>query len=229
MRKPFVINILLGSAMALACFLAVLMTPTRKLADQQAKFALEELIPKKFEDWQIDKTIVPIQVAPEVIAKLNKIYNQTLSRTYTNSKGEKIMLSIAYGGEQSGESTQVHRPEFCYTAQGFNIVSNREAKLMTASGTIPIRRLKAVQGARIEPITYWLTVGDKATLPGIGRMWTQISYGLTGVVADGMLVRLSSIEKNEDLAYQIQGQFINNLLSNLDERAKTRLTGKLDN
>lgn len=229
MMRPFMASLVMGIAMAVSSGAAMLITPTERLADRQAAFSLEEMIPTSFGDWRIDTSLIPLEVAPDVLAKLNAIYNQSIARTYRNNQGQRIMLLIAYGGDQSGEGTQVHRPEFCYTAQGFRLVNNNVGKLSTPNGDIPIRRMKAVQASRIEPITYWITVGDKATLPGIGRLWARISYGINGLVADAMLVRISAIEPDEAHAYQLQDQFINQLLLSIDSPSRLRLTGDLNN
>ncbi len=93
--------LLIGLALILAAFGAIALTPTKLVADQGPKVDLESLIPKQFADWQIDDTIIPLQVDPQKLELISKIYRQTLSRTYFNSKGERIMLSIAYGGNQS--------------------------------------------------------------------------------------------------------------------------------
>jgi EpsI family protein len=148
-----------------------------------------------------------------------------LERSYINSRGQRVMLSIAYGGDQSGDGTQVHRPEFCYTAQGFQLTLNHVGELLTQYGTLPVRRLVAVQGRRNEPITYWVTVGDKATLPGVKRKLAQIAYGLTGKVPDGMLVRVSSIDNDEKSAHRLQDIFIQDLLAGLQPRDRVRLAG----
>ncbi len=95
--KHFVI----GLFMLAAAGMALGLKPTEKVADAGPKVDLETLIPKAFGDWKIDETIVPLLVDPETQAKLDKIYNQTLTRTYVNSQGARIMLSIAYGGDQS--------------------------------------------------------------------------------------------------------------------------------
>ena len=51
-------------------------------------------------------------------ALLDRLYEQQLSRTYENAQGYRIMLSIAYGGNQRDE-LELHKPEVCYVAQGF--------------------------------------------------------------------------------------------------------------
>ena len=224
MRKSIIISIFLGILMVSSGALTKALTPTKKIADQQERIDLEIMIPIEFGDWRVDKSIIPLQVDAETQAMLDKIYNQTLSRTYVNSIGERIMLSVAYGGDQS-DNLAVHKPEVCYYAQGFEIMKTYADELLTQYGKLPIKRLLAVKGYRNEPITYWVTVGNKAVLPGIEEKLQQLRYGLTGNVPDGMLVRVSSISSDKDKAYQLQTIFIQDLLSSVNTGERIRLIG----
>ena len=224
MSKSIIISIFLGILMVSSGALTKALTPTKKIADQQERIDLEVMIPVEFGDWRVDKSIIPLQVDAETQAMLDKIYNQTLSRTYVNSLGERIMLSVAYGGDQS-DNLAVHKPEVCYYAQGFEIMKTVADELLTQYGKLPIKRLLAVKGYRNEPITYWITVGNKAVLPGIDEKLQQLKYGLTGNVPDGMLVRVSSISSDKDKAYQLQTIFIQDLLSSVNTGERIRLIG----
>ena len=215
---------MLGILMIVSAALTMALTPTKKIADLQDRFDLEVMIPAKFGNWRIDDSIIPLQVDADTQAKLDKIYNQTLSRTYVNSYGERIMLSIAYGGDQS-DNLAVHKPEVCYYAQGFEIMKIYADELLTQYGKFPIKRLMAVKGNRNEPITYWVTIGNKAVLPGIEEKLQQLRYGLTGNVPDGMLVRVSTIDTDKEKAYQLQNLFIQDLLSTIADGERTRLIG----
>src|SRR5690606_25867725 len=84
----------IGIAMFAAAGLALALTPTDRLADKGPKVDLETLIPDSFGNWKIDKSMVPIAVSPDVQARLDRIYNQTLARTYVNDNRERVMLSI---------------------------------------------------------------------------------------------------------------------------------------
>ncbi len=221
-KTPLTIALL----MITAAILSVLLKPHVRMADQRPPVTLAKVIPASFGDWNIDTSIVPIDTSPDVQAKLDEIYSQTLARTYANKQGQRIMLSIAYGADQGGDGNQVHRPEFCYTAQGFQLLNNIIGKLTTQYGSLPVRRLLAVQGDRNEPITYWVTVGDKATLPGLSRKLNQIAYGLTGTVPDGMLVRVSSIDANTANAYKLQEKFIQDMLVGMAPQDRVRVSGK---
>lgn len=208
---------------------AAALKPTKRMADEKDAVVLEKIVPGRFGAWTIDPSVVPVTVSPEVQAKLDVLYNQTLSRTYVNDQGQRIMLSIAYGNDQSGEGTQVHRPEFCYTAQGFQITRNVVGELATGYGVLPVRRLIAVRAQRSEPITYWVTVGENATLPGLDRKLNQLAYGLTGRVPDGMLVRVSSIDTDVQRAYQLQDAFIEEMLAATNHKQRTRIAGTFRN
>ncbi len=216
----------LGIVMVFAAGLALVARPSARMAERRAPINLETAVPASFGDWRIDPSIVPIAVSPDVQAKLDRIYNQTLSRTYINASGQRIMLSIAYGGDQSNDESQVHRPEYCYTSQGFQVRSSVVSKAVTGYGELAVRRLLAVQGPRSEPITYWITVGDSATLPGVGRKLAQIAYGLRGTVPDGVLVRVSSIDASTDFAYGLQDQFVAQMLKAVDPDTRLRIAGR---
>lgn len=227
MNRPVsIMAIAIGALMMTSAALAVALMPSERMAEERPPIALEKIVPRQFGDWRIDDTMVPVSVSADVQERLDEIYSQTLSRTYANDQGQRIMLSIAYGADQSGDGNQVHRPEFCYTAQGFQLLSSRVGQLVTQYGVLPVRRLLAVQGPRNEPITYWITIGDKATLPGLQRKLNQLRYGLTGVVPDGMLVRVSSINPDTDSAYELQAAFVRDLLASMEPQARMRAAGK---
>ncbi|NWG87704.1 MAG: EpsI family protein [Hydrogenophilaceae bacterium] len=219
-------HLALALAMLAAAGLAFALTPRDKVADQGPKLDLDRMIPKQFGAWNMDENIVPLQPDPETTALLDKLYNQTLMRTYVNDKGERIMLSIAYGGDQS-ESMQVHKPEVCYPAQGFQVVKEFDAKLDTGVGTIPVRRLVTAQGMRIEPVTYWMTIGDKVAF-GHTASWKleQLRFGLTGKIPDGLLFRVSSISDDDARAYALQDRFVKEMLNALPAESRTRLIGR---
>lgn len=228
MRQYFGKGLLIALLMIVAAGLAVIFKPQARLADDGPKVVLEQLIPRQFGDWSIDDSIIPIEPSPDTQAQLDRIYNQTLSRAYVDREGRSIMLSIAYGGDQSSKAMQVHRPEVCYAAQGFQIHETRKDQISTPHGILPVKRVLAIQGGRTEPITYWLTVGDKAAIPGLRQRLIQIAYGLNGKVPDGMLVRISSIDPEPAKAYAAQEVFVRDLLAALPDAARLRIAGRAD-
>ncbi|MEO7368289.1 MAG: exosortase C-terminal domain/associated protein EpsI, partial [Gemmatimonadaceae bacterium] len=96
---------------------AVIARPTLRAADEEPPISLEQMIPKEFGDWREEPQRYQQVVNPQTQELLDKLYSQILSRTYVNSAGYRIMLSLAYGTNQRG-SLQAHKPEVCYPAQG---------------------------------------------------------------------------------------------------------------
>ena len=217
-------HLVIGLCMFAAAGMALALKPTIKVADSGPKIDLEVLIPKTFGDWKIDESIAPLIANPEQEALINKIYNQTLTRTYVNSRSERIMLSIAYGGDQS-DNMAVHKPEVCYPGQGFQIIKNAMDTFATGEGEIPVKRLVATQGSRIEPITYWTTVGDTVAVNGLKWKLQQLKYGLTGKIPDGLLFRVSSIQADDTKAYQVQDNFTREMLKAMSPAGRQRIVG----
>lgn len=201
--------------------------PTAHLADQRPKVDLEAMFPKAFGEWRVDDRM-PVQlISPDTQAVLDKIYNQTLSRTYVNPKGDRIMLSVAYGGDQS-DGTRAHRPEVCYPAQGFQITARSRSEIDLDGYRLRVQRLVSKLGARNEPISYWITVGERITLSGPEQKLAQLSYSMRGVIPDGMLVRVSSIDEDAARAYGRHGAFIDAMAKALPQGARSQVIGKAE-
>lgn len=189
---------------------------------------LEALFPKTFGDWRLDASLPVIVPAPDVQAALNSVYNQVLSRTYVNKAGERIMLSVAYGGDQSN-GTRAHRPEVCYPAQGFQITSNTRGTLAIADRIIAVRLLMSKLGSRNEPITYWVVVGREVATSHMEQKLTELRYAVKGLIADGMLIRVSSITSDPDAGHELQARFVSDLAQATSIQGRSRIFGHLDN
>lgn len=200
--------------------------PTHMTADDRPAVNLAELVPTQFGDWRPDQHVMVVTPDPTVTAKLDTLYSETLNRTYVNSKGERVMLSIAYGRNQNSQSTAAHRPEFCYSAQGFNVKGEGLAELQLPGRQVTVARLLADQDNRIEPITYYVTLDDKTLMPGVERKLTQLQYGLRGLIADGMLVRVSSFSPSKtNLDYGLHDRFLADMETAIPEQFKSRFFG----
>jgi EpsI family protein len=224
MNRKLFASAVLGVAMAVTSALTGALTPTQRVAAAQDRFSLDGMIPERFGNWRVDKSIAPL--TPDATQKelIATLYDQTLARTYVNDAGQHVMLSIAYGGDQS-KQLQLHLPEVCYVAQGFDMVEDNKAELATHYGSVPVKRLVARQNARNEPITYWVTIGDRAVASGLGQKYQRFLYGLSGRIPDGMLVRVSTIAADKTDAYRVQDRFVNQMLDALPPRSRARLLG----
>jgi EpsI family protein len=206
-RRSFWITLILCLAITLELFIS----PNKQISTQNESVNLEALIPKKIGEWEQSTIYDYLQITESQRQNLDQIYSQTLYRTYINKSGNKVMLSIAYGGVQFGNSLQMHRPEFCYEAQGFDVKAIDDQQLDFPRQILNVRRLLATRGSRIETITYWMTVGKLTALPGFSRKIAQMKYGLRGVIPDGYIIRVSSIENDTDKSFDLEADFIKSL------------------
>lgn len=218
--KPWVVAALM---VGVAVF-AQLAKPTEHLSDRIGKPDLENLFPASFSGWTIDPFSTVIQPSPDVQEKLASIYNDVLSRTYVNADGERVMLSVAYGGDQSN-GTRAHRPEVCYPAQGFQITYSAEGAISLAGQQVPVRYLMSKLGSRNEPITYWVVVGGQVATSHLDQRMAELRYSLRGVIADGMLVRVSNISANMTSGHALQQRFLTDLANAQSPAARARVFG----
>lgn len=203
---------LIALAMLCGAVLALVLAPEGgpPLA-ARSEVRLAERIPTAFGDWRLDESVIPVQPSPDVQATLDKVYSEVLARTYVNGQGERVMLSIAYGDQQS-RTLQVHKPEVCYVAQGFTVSSITPAELSYSGQGIRVVQLMSRKGSRYEPITYWIRMGDAHVQGWWEQNVARLSSGLRGETTDGLLFRVSSISRDVKDAYRVHERFIRALL-----------------
>ncbi|MBT9507768.1 exosortase-associated protein EpsI, B-type [Rhodoferax sp.] len=218
-------SLILLALMLLSAGLATALRPTNKLADQRPAINFETMIPKSFGEWQELQQATAQIIDPKQREFIEKIYKQTLTRTYVNASGARIMLSLAYVENQS-DSFGVHLPEVCYPAQGFQISDRFSTQVKTADRSIPVGRMVAKLGARVEPISYWVTVGDSLVASSTDRKVEQMRNAIRGNIPDGMLVRVSSISADTANAYTLHGRFINDFEAALPKNLRALLYGQ---
>lgn len=226
MKDHFIIKRFLGILMLSSALITFILTPTKQGDSLENKLNLETIIPLEFENWRIDPSSEILMINPDTQGLLNKIYSQTLSRTYINNNAERVMLSIAYGRDQSTD-LHIHRPEICYASSGFEVSRMTKSLVETKVGRIPVMRMVAKQGTRNEPITYWIRVGDSLTRGWIEQKLAVIAYGLTGKAPDGLLFRISNVSNDEQDSYRIQQTFLTAILQAMHSEDRHWLIGHL--
>jgi EpsI family protein len=184
---------------------------------------LEVDVPVAFGEWtQLKETAQILNPATEKL--LGEIYAQILSRAYVDKSGYRIMLSVAYGSDQRG-GLQAHKPEVCYPAQGFKVSTLEDGVLPTSFGDIAVRRLTTSMGPRYEPVTYWLTVGDRVVRTRLEKRVAEVAMAITGRIPDGVLFRVSSIDRDSAQAFAMQQKFAADLMGHLSPRKRRHLGG----
>lgn len=217
-------KLLLLILMVAAAVAAAHLKPTHKIAADRKDFDLETIIPTHFEDWTLVDDGLRTIVNPEQESVIQSIYSQTISRTYTNSKGKIIMLAIAYGEEQS-DNKRLHYPEVCYPAQGFQILHKDYSAIKWRNETLRVKRLFVSAGQRFEQIIYWTIVGNKLVLTGTESKLQQLTFGLRGSIPDGLLFRVSTINNDKDKAFADNAEFVRALLNALPPQDLPMIAG----
>jgi EpsI family protein len=220
MNLKYTATILAG----LMCAVSVASIAARPSTKVRDPISLDAAVPKGFGEW-IEVSDQAAQVVnPQIKQELDKLYSQLLTRTYVNRQGYRIMLSLAYGDDQRG-GLQAHRPEVCYPGQGFKIVRTEDGALPTSFGNIEVRRLTTSLGARNEPVTYWLTVGDQVVNSRMDKRIAEIRLALTGQIPDGLLFRISSIDDDPARAFATQQKFAAEMMSSVPVKVRKQLSG----
>ncbi|MGE5451787.1 MAG: exosortase C-terminal domain/associated protein EpsI [Acidobacteriota bacterium] len=193
---------------------------SQPVVNERATVPLERLFPADLPGWQLDPlAAAPVRPAFEQ-ARRFQMYDQVLERTYVNAAGYRIMLSVAYGRQQS-VGLQMHRPEVCYKAGGFRVEAVESTQITVGHRPLAVTRLFASMEGRPEPVTYWRLLGDEVVTDESQFRWRQLSHR----VSDGLLVRVSSIDADRAGAYGAQAAFIEALASRLDRSQSQRVLG----
>ncbi len=199
--------------------------PTQRISELLGDFQLELIVPKNFADWRLDANTGRGVVNPQQVEMLNQLYSQILTRTYVNSSGQQVMLSIAYGNNQR-DGLQMHYPEVCYPAQGFQLLSNKPVDLKLGQSRILARRLETLLGnQRHEAVTYWTVIGERAFRGGFDKKIIEMQYGFRGLIPDGLLFRVSSIDSNSSRAFDIQSRFAEDIIESIPLAHRKRIAG----
>ncbi len=217
-------SVLLAIAMLLTVGLAVIAKPRPVAVGNGPDFDLETLIPRQFGEWKEVPSLSLISVSPDTKEAIDSIYSQTLSRTYVNAAGIRVMLALAYGSRQTTQF-KAHRQEVCYSAQGFQIESIDPAIITIGGHPISATRMVAKGANRTEPVTYWFTMGDQVVAGHLQRLLVQLKFALTGEIPDGYLIRVSSLSSDRPSSFAMQETFLLAFFAAMPPRLARRLSG----
>jgi EpsI family protein len=183
-------DVLIGAGCLVAAGGAVAMTPHRQVSLLGGR-SLEALTPRAFGGWtSVDTTDLVAPTDPGTFAA--KLYDVTVGRVYRRAAdGAQIAALLAHGAVQDAYR-QLHRPEECYPAYGFGISGDQTLLIPLPAGvTVPGRRMVAHIGDRRENILYWTRLGEYMPTDRKMQQFDRLRTSLSGVIADGVLVRFT--------------------------------------
>ena len=222
--------VLASVAILSAAAMAEAIRPRELLASSQVAPDLEKIIPRDFGQWHLVPNVglvTPSEPGAYLERELStRIYSQEVARGYADSAGNLIMFLVAYGPVQNYR-LKSHLPEVCYGAAGFRVSAKTVTHLSYQDGAalLTISRLIAQKERRFEPITYWMKVGGDVATGVFDRQIARMKYGVRGIIPDGAVIRISTVGLSETASYQLQDQFIRDLLAALRPQDRKFFTG----
>lgn len=194
--------------------------------------SLARSIPTQFGDWK-EVSYAGDQIDPGKGTadepNMDRPYDDVLMRAYGNSRGEVVLLAVAYGRNQRQE-VKIHRPDVCYTAQGFQLVERSRVSMpFSSSPDIQGMRMLVKAPGRTEAVSYWIRIGNVFTENAWAIRYHIFKQGLAGRAVDGVLVRASRIEQGGTTVsgsrYRVQEEFLGDLVRALPPQARHLLLG----
>lgn len=206
---------------ALGCSEAL--RPRRRLTLLK-KGTIDQAMPAGFGTWTSEA--VSGLVSPEQAGRLaNALYSEMVSRAYyDHTSGATAFVLVAYGDTQS-DLLQLHRPESCYPAVGFNLKASRPIAVPLGIGAaLPGRQVTAVMEERVENIVYWTRLGERLPQDAKQQRMARLENAMEGYVADGILVRCS-IVGDPDRSFGLLDRFVPELVSALPKDSRSAFIG----
>ena len=207
--------------LVLSAIIAFFYAPKPQKFDRALNLA--SLVPERFQNWH---SIPDVQMvtAQDPNSLERELYSEVLTRAYADNDNHIVMLLLAYGPSQT-DRLQLHRPEICYVANGFQINNITRATIEISTSKLAVRRLLATRAERSEYITYWMRIGNKISNSVFDRQLIKLEYGLKGIIPDGLLVRTSVVGSSGPAAYLVQDQFVKDLAMSSPRRLQAQLFG----
>lgn len=215
---------LIGGACALTAGAAYAATPRERMS-LLGKAKLEDLVPRAFGTWsELPSNSVVVPQSDDSLAA--RLYAQTVTRVFVNnSDGTGVMALFAYGDTQS-DQLQLHRPEVCYPAFGFEVVESVPVNIALSQGAvIPARRLTAQSTLRTEHVAYWTRIGEYLPQTGSDQRMAKLHSAFDGLIPDGVLVRLSNLMPDADAALALNQRFAAAMIAAVAPKNRAALIG----
>jgi len=156
---------------------------------RQAK--LDDIVPRSFGGWTSEDVGDPLALnGPGTLS--SKLYNQLVTRLYADGRGGQVLMLLAHGERQDDE-LQLHRPEICFPAFGYQLLADDAVQLpLGGRVTLPARQLLARSSTDEERVIYWTRVGEYFPLTAGEQKRARFQNTLAGIVPDGVLCRFTT-------------------------------------
>ena len=221
---------------SVAAGLAYRLHPTQSV--DRGRATLSAVLLPSAGGWrEVKSGLVQMSLTPEGVDRseaLAATYDDTAMTSYVDGQGNVVMVALAYGRSQRQEG-KIHRPELCYSAQGYGVQKFDPVPLSglasDAAEKVQIHRLEANSRHRREIVSYWIRIGDLFSTSAFQTRAYLMKTGLQGRIPDGILFRVSQIVPGDlagvelEKAYARQEEFMTTLATSLRGDAQEMLLG----
>lgn len=217
-------DILIGSACVATAGTAYVLRPRRHVSLLAGR-SLGDILPRQVGVWMSQD--VGNLVAPKIENSLaDRLYNETVERVYHNTQtDDQVMLLVAHG-DRNTDDLQLHRPETCYPAFGFDLTATAPTRVALApNAMLPGRRLVAQALERRESIVYWSRLGEYLPTNNSEQRRDRLRTAMDGYVADGLLARFSALGEDPARSFVMLESFITELLRATPKAGRGALIG----
>jgi EpsI family protein len=217
-------DILIGAACAAAAGTSVALEPRRRVSLLGRK-KMADIVPRTFGGWasqDVSDLVKPLE--PGSLAA--RLYGEEVARRYVDAASQaEVAVLLAHGDSQT-DQLQLHRPEVCYPAVGYAILSSVVRDVPLPGGvSLPTRRLVASSPDRREHIVYWTRLGEFFPVNASQQRRDQIMTTLGGYIADGLLARFSVAGADAQSAFNVLQAFIPAMVVATPARDRPALIG----
>lgn len=205
-------DILIGGACAAAAAASVALEPRRRLS-LLGRNKLADIVPRGFGGWtsqDVSDLVKPLEEG----SLASRLYGEQVARRFTHAATQaEVAVFLAHGDSQT-DQLQLHRPEVCYPAVGYAILSSAVGAVSLPGGVgLPTKRLIASSPDRREHIVYWTRLGEFFPVSGSQQRLDQLKTALGGYIADGLLARFSVAGSDAHSAFEVLQSFIPAMIS----------------
>lgn len=176
-------------------------------------------IPARIGNW-VSRRTAEVVLPPQDDS--NKLYENLETRVYEADGLPAIMVLVAYSSIQQND-IQVHRPEVCYPASGYPVISQNPVDLHIAGRKIRAKMVRAQRGGLVERVLYWVRVGDQFPTDWASQRLSMAFANLRGIVPDGVLVRISALEEPSGNVSDVLERFTNAFLEQSPPRMRDQI------
>ena len=150
---------------------------------------------------------------------IRALYSQLVTRVYSDGSGPPIMLLVAQSATQTG-ILQIHRPEICYTAGGYQLSAIEPHVVGLPWGALPTLSMSATSDSRTEQLVYWTRIGDRLPKSWREQRMVVAMDNLRRIIPDAIMVRVSTFGNDKARALASMDEFILSLMNSVSPQVR---------